>query len=195
MTSTAEKLRAKTFRFCRESSGGVMIYVAVMLPILLGTASLAVDVGLWYAHKRVVQSAADAAALGGALEIRRKGDLSTLQLAATEYAAENGYNGSEDSIDINSPPISGTLAGVANAVEVIVERPAPSFLSALVHEGQTTIAARAVASAGTAEACIWALNPTASGAVKVSGSAQVNMDCGIMANSSSASAITQNGVS
>ncbi len=195
MTGTAEKLRAKTFRFCRESSGGVMIYVAVMLPILLGIASLAVDVGLWYAHKRVVQSAADAAALGGALEIRRKGDLSTLQLAATEYAAENGYNGSEDSIDINSPPISGTLAGVADAVEVIVERPAPSFLSALVHEGQTTIAARAVASAGTAEACIWALNPTASGAVTVSGNAQVNMDCGIMANSSSASAITQNGAS
>ena len=158
-------------------------------------ASLAVDVGLWYANKRVVQSVADAAALGGALEVRRKGDLSTLQLAATDYATENGYNGTDDTIDINSPPESGPLTGVANAVKVIVERPAPSFLSSLVNKGQTTIAARAVASYGTAEACIWALNPTASGAVTVSGNAQVNMNCGIMANSSSPSAITQNGAS
>jgi hypothetical protein len=195
MTGTAETLRAKILHFCQESSGGVMIYVGIMLPILMGIASLAVDVGLWYANKRVVQSVADAAALGGALEVRRKGDLSTLQLAATEYATENGYNGTDDTIDINSPPESGPLIGVATAVEVIVERPAPSFLSSLVNKGQTTIAARAVASYGTAEACIWALNPTASGAVTVSGNAQVNMNCGIMANSSSPSAITQNGAS
>jgi Flp pilus assembly protein TadG len=195
MTGRAETLRAKILHFCQESSGGVMIYVGIMLPILMGIASLAVDVGLWYANKRVVQSVADAAALGGALEVRRKGDLSTLQLAATEYATENGYNGTDDTIDINSPPESGPLIGVATAVEVIVERPAPSFLSSLVNKGQTTIAARAVASYGTAEACIWALNPTASGAVTVSGNAQVNMNCGIMANSSSPSAITQNGAS
>ena len=195
MTGTVVPLGTKLVHFCQESSGGVMIYVGLMLPILLGMASLAVDVGLWYAHKRVVQSAADAAALGGALEVRRMGDLSTLQPAATEYATENGYKSTEDTIDINSPPESGPLTGVANAVEVIVERPAPSFLSTLIHPGQTTIAARAVASSGTAEACIWALNPTASGAVTVSGNAQVNMDCGIMANSSSASAITQSGAS
>jgi hypothetical protein len=77
-----------------------------------------------------------------------------------------------------------TFIGVATAVEVIVERPAPSFLSSLVNKGQTTIAARAVANYGTAEACIWALNPTASGAVTVSGNAP-----------SSPSAITQNGAS
>jgi len=84
---------------------------------------------------------------------------------------------------------------VANAVEVIVDRPVPSFLSAVLYDGQTTVSGRAVASSGTAGACIWALNPTESGAVKVSGSAQVNMDCGIMANSSDPSAITQNGAS
>ena len=195
MTVMTEGLYKKLIRFCRESSGGVMVYFAIMLPVLLGVASLSVDVGLWYANKRVVQSVADAAAIGGALEVKRMVDLTTLTPAATEYASENGYNSNEDTITINSPPLSGPFIGVANAVEVIVDRPMPAFLSAMVHDGQTTVRARAVASSGTADACIWALNPTEAGAVKVSGGAQVNMDCGIMANSTDSSAITQNGAS
>jgi len=195
MTGATTGLTQRLVRFSRDSAGGVMVYVALMLPVLLGVAALSVDVGLWYANKRVVQSVADAAALGGALEVRREGDLSTLTPAATEYATENGYNSVADQLTINSPPLSGSLAGVANAVEVIVDRPVPSFLSAMLYDGQTTVSGRAVASAGTAGACIWALNPSDSGTVKVSGNAQVNMDCGIMANSNDPSAITQNGSS
>lgn len=194
-TDKAETLSSALLHFCQESSGGVMVYFGLMLPVLLGVAGLAVDASLWYAHKRVVQSVADAAAIGGALEIKRMGDLTTLTPAATEYATENGYNSGEDDLTINSPPLSGASAGVANAVEAIVNRPVPSFLSAILYDGQTTVTGRAVASYGTADACIWALNPTEAGAVKVSGSAQVNMDCGIMANSSDPSAITQNGSS
>lgn len=195
MNDKAAILSANLLRFCRESSGGVMVYFGLMLPVLLGVTGLSVDVGLWYANKRVVQSAADAAALGGALEVKRMGDLTTLTSAATEYATENGYNSSGDVLTINSPPQSGPYAGVANAVEAIVDRPVPSFLSAILYDGQTTVTGRAVATAGTADACIWALNPSASGAISVSGSAQVNMDCGILANSIDPSAITQNGAS
>ena len=195
MTKLTVKRRNTVLRFCRESSGGVMAYIGLMLPVLLGITGLSVDVGLWYANKRAVQSMADAAALGGALEIRRMGDLSTLAPAAAEYATDNGYQIGEDVLTINSPPLNGPYAGVANAVEAIVNRPVPSFLSAILYSGQATVTGRAVASAGTAEACIWALNPTAAGAVTVSGNAQVVMDCGIMANSSDPSAITQNGAS
>lgn len=183
------------FRFWRESTGGVMVYFGLMLPIMLGIAGLSVDVGIWYANKRVAQAMADAAALGGALEIKRMGDLSTLTPAATEYATDNGYQSGEDVLTINSPPLSGPYAGAANAVEAIVERPVPSFLSAILYDGQTTVTGRAVASSGTANACVWALNPTAAGAIKVSGNAQVSMDCGLMAMSSDPAAITQNGAS
>lgn len=91
--------------------------------------------------------------------------------------------------------MSGPYTGVANVVEVILDRPVPSFLSSIVHPGQTTVTGRAVATAGTKDACVWALNPSQAGAITVTGGAQVNMDCGIMANSSSPSAITQNGAS
>ncbi len=58
-------------RFWKERSGGVLIYTALAVPVLLGAAGLAVDAGLWYANKRVVQAAADAGAVAGALEIMR----------------------------------------------------------------------------------------------------------------------------
>ena len=58
-------------RFWQEKSGGVIVYTAFAIPVLLGAVGLAVDAGLWYADKRVVQSAADAAAVAGALEIMR----------------------------------------------------------------------------------------------------------------------------
>lgn len=86
MTDKPAILSGNLLRFCRETSGGVMAYVGILLPILLAVAGLSVDVGLWYANKRVVQSAADASALGGALEVKRMGNLTTLTPAATEYA-------------------------------------------------------------------------------------------------------------
>ena len=195
MTDRAEKLYRKLRRFYREHSGGVMVYTGIILPVLFGVAGLSVDVGFWYSNKRLVQSVADAAALGGALEVKRIGDTSNLTTAATEYATENGYDSSKDILTINSPPLSGPFAGVDNAVEVIVDRLVPSFLSAIIFDGQVTVSGRAVATSATADTCVWALNPTESGVVKVSGNAQVNMNCGIMANSNSPNAIQQNGAS
>ena len=87
MTNKADEMYRRLLRFCRESCGGVMVYTGLMLPVLLGFAGLSVDVGVWYANKRVVQAVADAAALGGALEVKRNGDTSTLTSTATEYAS------------------------------------------------------------------------------------------------------------
>ena len=55
----------------RDRRGGVFVYAAIVAPVLIGAAGLSVDVGMWYANKRLIQSAADSAALAGALEFRR----------------------------------------------------------------------------------------------------------------------------
>ncbi len=52
-------------------SGQTMIMVAILLPVMLGVSGLALDVGSLYSHKRRMQTAADAAALAGALEVNR----------------------------------------------------------------------------------------------------------------------------
>lgn len=200
MHRTILQLSTRFARFCarfrKDKSGGVLIYTGVMLPVLLGVSGLSVDVGLWYMNKRVLQAAADAAALGGALELRRSSNSAIMLQAATDSAAENGYSASGgDTLTVNNPPTAGSFAGQTNAVEAIVQRPAKTFLASLLFKGPVTVAARAVATAGTHDACVWALNPTEQGAIKVSGSAQVNMTCGIIANSNDPSAITQSGAS
>ncbi len=58
-------------RFRKDTCGAVLIYSAFMIPIILGVSGLSVDVGSWYANKRVAQAAADAGAIGAALEILR----------------------------------------------------------------------------------------------------------------------------
>ncbi len=49
-------------RFIKDTSGSVLIYVGLTSFVFLGFADLAVEVGHWYASKRTMQSAADAAA-------------------------------------------------------------------------------------------------------------------------------------
>ena len=58
-------------RFGKDTHGGVLVYTAFMLPVLLGISGLSVDAGTWYASKRVAQAAADAGALAAALEVMR----------------------------------------------------------------------------------------------------------------------------
>ena len=45
--------------------GQVIVLAAVMIPVMLLTTALAVDVGNWYTHKRQLQNRADAGALAG----------------------------------------------------------------------------------------------------------------------------------
>jgi hypothetical protein len=50
-------------------SGGVLVLVALSLTVLLGIAALAIDTGNFRAHRRQLQSAADAGALAGAAQL------------------------------------------------------------------------------------------------------------------------------
>ena len=61
-------------RFREDTHGGVLVYMAIMLPILLGVSGLALDASLWYAQKRSVQAIADTAAYSVMLEVERIGD-------------------------------------------------------------------------------------------------------------------------
>ena len=50
-------------RFRRDESGQTIVLVALMFTVLLGFGALSIDAGRFYAERRFVQSAADAAAL------------------------------------------------------------------------------------------------------------------------------------
>jgi len=179
-------------RLWKDKTGGVLIYSAFALPIILGVAGMSVDMGTWYASKRVAQAAADSGALAGALEVMRvnqdpsEPDLTEfeIQVIATAIASDNGYDyGAGDEIEVNYPPDTGSYAGAGDAVEVIVRRPASVFLAGILFDEDVTVAARAVAVVDVNDTCMWGLNKTKRNAIKISGGAQVNMPCGILSNS------------
>ena len=106
-----------------DRSGGVFVYFAIAAPVLIGLAGASIDIGLWYANKRLVQSAVDSAALAGALEVLRSNDDDDAIVAAVNLdAANNGYssgNGDTVTVDTSNSP----------QIEVIITRPTPGLLS------------------------------------------------------------------
>jgi hypothetical protein len=178
--------------------GAAAVYVALVLPAFVGAGGLAVDVASWYSTQRTMQSGADAAAYAAALELARQGldqapDLSALQAVADDAAGRNGVG---TTVTLNAPPLSGPAAGDPQSVEVVVTEPAPLYFTSLFMGAAPPITTRAVAKAVVSDACVWALHPSASGAVTVSGNAEVDLDCGIVVNSNHPdAAIDQSGSS
>ena len=56
-----------------DERGQVIVLAAVMIPVFLLIAALALDVGNWYTHKRQLQNRADAAAFAAGFNTRRLG--------------------------------------------------------------------------------------------------------------------------
>jgi Flp pilus assembly protein TadG len=93
-----------------SDSGQAFVFVAFTLMVLVGMAALVVDGGSWYRADRRLQTAADAAALGGAQELPLR--QSQAQTVALDFAQRN-YAG------IPAPtvafPNSGTIDVTATA--------------------------------------------------------------------------------
>jgi len=186
-------LLGRSRAIARENRGAVLIYTALAAPVFIGMVGLSVDVAGWQAQKRQLQTIADAAAIGGALERIRSGTVASVEPAALIDAARNGYVAARDEIVVFSPPQSGPRAGASDSVEVIVRRETPTLFSHLFMPNTAYVSARAVAVADINDTCIWALNKTAQSAVKVAGAAVVDLDCGIFNNSNDDNATTQSG--
>jgi hypothetical protein len=191
-------MSATTTACLRSDRGAAAIYVALVLPAFVGAGGLAVDVASWYATKRMMQTGVDAAAYAAALDLGRQGldqapDLSSMQAVADDAA---GRNGIMTAVTLNVPPLSGPAAGDPQSVEVIATQPAPVYFTGLFLAAAPPITTRAVAKAVVSDACVWALHPSAKGALTVSGSAEVDLNCGMVVNSNhEEAAMDQSGTS
>jgi len=178
-------------RFIRQERGAIAVMFALMLPVIMGFVGLAVEVGMWYAVKRNLQSAADAAAMSAAYEISANSTSAIRDAAALTDATRNDYDASIGNIIINSPPLSGSYTGNSSAVEVILSEVHTMMFASLISSSDVTIAARAVAlSSGDGDACVLALNPSAQKSLEFSGNQSIDATgCIIASNSSHASSI------
>jgi hypothetical protein len=180
----------------RSQAGNVMLLFALGAPLVVGAAGLAIETTYWSYKSLHLQGAADAAAHAAALEKRGGGSNAEVTSVAATTAGQDGYNSATDSIQVNTPPLSGPSAG-GQGVEVIIHSPTKRFLTALFINQDLVLGARAVATFNTASnACILALNTQASKAALFSGNTNVTLDgCSVMSNSSAVDAVTAQGSS
>jgi hypothetical protein len=179
---------ARTSR--RGRRGATLLLVTLTLPVMMGFAGLAVDIGMMYSVKRHMQAATDAAVIAAAIQLRNGGNS---QLAANDLSSLNGFtNGSNGvTVTVNHPPATGTYAGDNSYVEVILAQDQPSYFMRYFGKSAVTLKTRGVAGGASGSYCIFALDPSASGAFSNDNS--VNSSCGLMVNSSSSTALTTAG--
>ena len=179
-------------RFARDKSGSYLIISALMMPVLIGFVGLGTDYGLWVYTHQSAQSATDSAAVSAATD-GKAADLTVQANAVTaSYGFVNGVNGT--TVTVNQPPKSGSHTTVANAVEVIVTQQKAPLFSAVFISTPLTISARSVAIPNVGTGCVIALDSTASGAITVQGSSQINLkNCNLYDNSNDPSALTVGG--
>ena len=72
----------------KEEQGGVLVMVALLLPVLILFVSFVVDVGNWFEHKRHLQLQADAGALAGGGSFYLPCSDSTVEGEARRYAGD-----------------------------------------------------------------------------------------------------------
>ncbi len=121
--------------------GAVAPMVALLLSGLLACAGLVTDVGVWYAARRSLQSATDAAALAAAGALGRGSDP---QAAAAAILAANGFDPAQTLVSLTPgvycPDVAlapadrfgeaceGLPASDDNAVKVVTQRESRTFL-------------------------------------------------------------------
>src|SRR5215469_1451112 len=147
----------------RKQAGQALVFAAVGLTVLLGFAGLGIDLGVLRYQKRLQQTAADAAAIAGANQLRfgNTGITSTAQDASTKNGFTDGGSGNVssctvsaaigticvqvNSVETSGGPASGPHAGNAKYVEAIVADVRPTYFMKVLKIDKQVVAARAVA--------------------------------------------------
>lgn len=177
----------------QDRRGNALIIAGAALPLLVGAAGLGTDTIQWVLWKRELQRAADTAALAGAYAQMQTGESVTSAVGAhlddnnhTGIALLSGYP------QIDYPADSGTYS---KAVQVTLAMKKTLGFSSLFLSTPPTITAKATAAlVDDGSYCVVALNGTSNASLTIGGSTNIQMGCGAISNSTSATgSVTVNG--
>ena len=185
MVAPAHPIPRLLKRWFQDNRGSAIIIFALASPVIVGGAALAVETSFDYIAQNHLQSAADSAAYAGGIESMGGSNLTTITAAASQQATSNGWVSANGTLTVNNPPTTGAFVGKANAVEVRLTMNVPRYFTAVFISTPVQLTARAVALTQTAgNACVLALDKTASAAVNVTGNSNMTLTaCQVMSNS------------
>jgi hypothetical protein len=174
--------------------GFILLSTAMLGLGLFGFLGLSIDAGYMYWVKERMQTAADSAARAGALEAMGNRTANIVPAARMD-AMINGFAHGQRAVTVTvrHPPSSGRYASHPQAVEAVIEQRVPTFFLSLLGAAAGTVRARAVARPGSSGSCVFVLDPSASSAMRATGTTSVSVNCGITVNSSSPSGLVTSG--
>jgi hypothetical protein len=162
----------------KKEAGQTLALVSFCLVTFLAAAGLAVDMGYMRYEKRLMQAAADSAAIAAATDLNL-GEGGSAQTDAQAVAKANGFQNGVNNVTVTFPNPGLTLG---NAYEVTIQQVLPTFFMKIVGIGTSTVFASGVATIGTSPGCIFALQPGGAGLTLTAGINAPN--CGIVDNGS-----------
>jgi Flp pilus assembly pilin Flp len=180
--------RSSLRRLRRDDGGATAIMTALALTMLVGFVGLGTEVGMWYAERRAMQTASDAAAMGAAFEIYKNGEEAEgIDEAGQADSTRNGFTNGSDNVTVvvNHPPTQGKYVDEDTAVETILTKKRPTLLGSLFMGNEVDIKVRSVATVEVTDVfCLIALAPNEEAALFFAGNAEVLLNgCGIHVNS------------
>ncbi|HXP79379.1 MAG TPA: pilus assembly protein TadG-related protein [Verrucomicrobiae bacterium] len=161
----------------RSEAGQTLALVAICMVTFLAAAGLAVDMGYMRYEKRLMQSAADSAALIAATDANL-GESGSAAADAQAVATANGFQNG-----VNSVVVSITNPGnvtLGTAYQVTIQQTLPTFFMQIENILTSTVSASGEATIGTSPGCIYALQTGGAGLTLNAGINAPN--CGIVDN-------------
>jgi len=170
----------------QRKSGAILVWFALLLPLLLGMTGLVIDGGLLMASHRQLQNSVDAASLAAADDLLNELGESEARTTAKNFVLTHHDLGNA-TVDIHIPPANGVYAGEPGFVEVMAEYETPTIFMQLLDGSRTTRIATARAVAGGEENRILdgiiALDHRKAPGLTVTGNAQLSASGRIIVNS------------
>lgn len=171
-------------RLWDNERGNALIIVGASLPLIMGAAGLASDTIQWALWKRELQRAADSAAMAGVYAVAVSANVNnavTADLTHNNHVADFTVD-----TDIEHSPLAGGYTADVNAVRVLLAAQKELGFSSLFMTVAPTIRATATATiVPTGDYCVVSLVNNASTGISVGGTADVNLGCGMITNSTS----------
>ncbi len=182
------------YRFLRDESGQAVVIVSVFMGLIaLGFMAFAVDTGMLFREKRMVESAAQAAAVAAA-EQAGSGQSSNEQAVANAMAKLNGFDttlATNPATVTLSSPTTGNFTG-GSYVQATVSMPIHTFFLGAFSKALANVPVSATAIAGgggISSTCV-----CVSGNFSVSGGSTLDASgCGIYVNSAASGSISVSG--
>ncbi|WP_181701080.1 pilus assembly protein TadG-related protein [Chthonobacter albigriseus] len=183
-------VRAALFRFAKKKNGNALVSFSLVMPVLLGTVGMAVDVSMWVKQRDGLQAVADAAALAAARTLNGSGSSTVLQAAALQAARDSA---TAISASATAVPTADPATG---KVSVEVTEPALISFGSVVGIRPFDLKAVAKSEVGLAKArtCILALDEDAKTGVSITGSGTFKaVGCRVHSNATSDQSIVVGG--